>query len=501
LELPVRLPLTTIQHAEGITNSEKNTMASGLQGTGAKSDRSGQPAPIIENFGANQVWQPHAFFTPTSEGEVLALLRTHRGRRFRAVGRLHSWSPAAVGTDVVFDLRHLNDVNIHADAADMWVEVGAGCQVKRLLDHLNRHGFTLPSVGLIDEQTIAGATATGTHGSGKNSLGHYIQGARVARFDPQTQEPVIHTITSGPELEAARCSLGCLGIITSVRMAIRKQYHVEEHFRAYEHLEDVLAEEETYPIQQFYWLPWRWDFLVQHRREVELPISRLVYLYRLYWYLGMDIGLHLLVRMLARYLPTGCTKFFFRRVVPMLVPKGWHVVDRSQRQLTMQHELFRHIETEIFVKRSLLSQALDCAREIVQRFSDTGRYTHHYPICIRKVLPDAALISMSSSCDEPVYALSFISYVKPNRRDGFFALAEELATTLAARFDARPHWGKHCPLPPSELRRLYPRFADFAAIAKAADPSHSFRNEWLESILEVAMPNASNQREGTAEEC
>jgi FAD/FMN-containing dehydrogenase len=446
--------------------------------------------PTIQNFGANQVWRPHAFLAPTSETELLALLRRQRGHRFRAIGRLHSWSRAPVGNDVLLDLRHLNSIAIHTDSDGPWVEVGAGCQVKRLLDYLNRRGYTLPSVGLIDEQTVAGATATGTHGSGRQSLAHFIQAVRLACYDPQTHEPILRTISAGKELEAARCSLGCLGIITSLRLPIRKQYHVEEHLCSYAHLEEVLAQEEKFPIQQFYLLPWRWDFLAQRRREVGQPVSRFVALYRLYWAIGIDVGLHLTLTFLARNLPSSCTRFFFRRLLLAFVPRR-PFIDQSQRQLTMQHELFRHIEMEIFVKRSVLASALACVREVLQRFSDTGSYTHHYVICIRKVLPDATLISMSNGWEEPAYAVSFISYVKPDQRAGFFALAHELATTLAERFDGRPHWGKYCPLPVNELRRLYPGWRDFAAIVKTADPGSAFSNEWFDAVFGFAESNST----------
>jgi FAD/FMN-containing dehydrogenase len=440
-------------------------------------------AILIQNFGANQVWRPHAFFAPRSEDELLAVLRVHRGHRIRTIGRLHSWSQAAVGEDVLIDLRHLNRVTIHAGSDRPWVEVGAGCQIKRLLSRLDRQGYTLPAVGLIDEQSVAGATATGTHGSGKNSLAHYIEAARVARYDPATGEPCITTISEENELRALRCSLGCLGVITSLRLPIRKQYHVEEHFCSYPTLDDVLAQEDRYPIQQFFLLPWRWDYFAQHRREVAQPVSRLAALYRLYWCVGMDVGLHLIIWTLVRALPSSFTKAFFRRVVTKLVPRPWRVIDQSQRQLTMQHELFRHIEIEFFVKRSLMADAIRALREIMERHSETGGYTHHYPICIRKVLTDATLISMSSGWDEPAYALSVISYAKPDQRQGFFALAQELAETLATRFNARPHWGKYCPLSSSELRRLYPAWAEFAAIRESADPAHVFSNDWLQSVF------------------
>ena len=54
---------------------------------------------------------------------------------------------------------------------------------------------------------------------------------------------------------------------------------------------------------------------------------------------------------------------------------------------------------------------------------------------------------------------------------------------MAALFDARPHWGKVCPLTPTEAERLYPLLKEFRSICQAADPEGVFRNDWVESIL------------------
>ena len=150
---------------------------------------------------------------------MLDILRAHRGKRIRAVGRLHSWSDVTVCEEVLLDLRHLDSVVVHAEDTSPWAEVGAGCQIKRLVRELATSGHTLLSLGLIDEQTIAGAAATGTHGSGRNSLSHYIQAVRVACYNSHSGEPIIREITSGAELRAARCSLGCLGIVLAMRLA------------------------------------------------------------------------------------------------------------------------------------------------------------------------------------------------------------------------------------------------------------------------------------------
>ena len=159
-------------------------------------------------------------------------------------------------------------------------------------------------------------------------------------------------ISDGPELRAARCSLGCLGVIVSVGFWCRPQYQVEEHILLYNGLDEVLAAENDYPLQQFYLFPWLWQYFVQHRREVSAQHSGLATLYRWYWFLVFDVAFHLIVLLLARGLRSRrCIQFFFRHIAPRTVIQHWKVVDKSQDMLVMEHELFRHIEIEVFVKR------------------------------------------------------------------------------------------------------------------------------------------------------
>lgn len=469
-------------------------------------------APIT-NFGGNVSFAPKAYYSPRSEEEVLEILRTHRGRRIRAVGSLHAWSDAAVGEDVLLDMKFMNDVVVHVEDGGPWAEVGAGCRVKRLLAELLKQGFTTPSIGLITRQTIAGATATGTHGSGRHSLSHYLQSVRLATYDSATGEPVLRTVSTGPELQAARCSLGLLGVVTAVTLPVRPQYSVEEHFRRHDRLAEVLAAEAAYDLQQFFWVPWRWDFFAQHRRATEAPRSSTAPLYRLYWTVCMDVGLHLIVLSLARLLPVAATRFFYRWIIPGLVPQGWKVVDRSDRQLTMEHALFRHIEIEMFVTAANLPAALECMQRLLRTAGGEtvdfpaaerdsldaagawepllrlrGQYVHHYPVCIRKILPDDTLISPASG-PETYYSVSFISYAHPTRRAGFRAFAAVLAQVTGVLFSARPHWGKYYPAEAAPPADLYPHFEVFRRLAASGDPTGVFRNRWTTQLFgEAALP-------------
>lgn len=457
------------------------------------------------NFGGNVRLAPTHFYAPANEDELLAILQRHRGEQVRAVGRLHCWGEAVAASGVLIDLRHFNELVIHADGPEPYAEAGAGCQIKRLLAELRKRGYTTPSQGLIKEQAIAGATATGTHGSGKNSLSHYLMSVRIAHY--RDDEPCADDISTGPALQAARCSLGCLGIVTRVRIAIRSAYRVEEHFQRYATVDEVLAVEDEYPLQQTFFVPWRWGFYAQHRREVDRPASLTVPLYRLYWSLGMDRAFHWIVMALSRFLPANWTKYFFRYVLGWLVPQRWKVTDRSDRQLSMGHELFRHIETELFVARSQLPEALRFLKTVLQHAAGEagnpdeaarqileaenllpawdamrGQYVHHYPICIRKVLGDDTLISMASG-NEAWYALSLVSYAAVDGRQGFLAVMQFLTNAMARLFGARPHWGKHCPIDPTRVASLYPRLSEFREIAGQFDPQQNFSNLWIKRTV------------------
>src|SRR5690606_34545146 len=136
-------------------------------------------------------------------------------------------------------------------------------------------------MGLINRQTIAGATATGTHGSGRCVMGQYLRAVRVVHYD-QAGRAVASAIDSGDALRVARCSLGTLGIVVEATIECREMYRIEEHLARYETLEEVIAAEEEYPLQQFFLLPWSWSYLAQHRRETGEARSRLAPVYRAY---------------------------------------------------------------------------------------------------------------------------------------------------------------------------------------------------------------------------
>ena len=204
---------------------------------------------LIQNFGRNVIFEPKSYYEPRDEAEVLALLAKHAGETIRVVGSKHGWSDGIVSKDVVLSLCHFDEMKLIQDGDQTEVVVGGGCQIKHLLEFLNKNGLTLPSVGLISEQTIAGATANATHGSGRHSLSHYITAARIACFDEEAN-PMVKEFSEGEALRAARCSLGMLGVVCELRLPCVPQYHVAEQARLCTTVEEALESEPDRPLQQ-----------------------------------------------------------------------------------------------------------------------------------------------------------------------------------------------------------------------------------------------------------
>jgi hypothetical protein len=472
------------------------------------------------NFGRNVAIEPSLLVTPVDTNEVLACLRTHRDRQIRVLGSLHSWSEAAKPDDVALDLRHFDQISLCSDDADSGpsVEVGAGCTVARVLDYLRRHGrFTLPVYGVVATQTIAGAISTATHGSGRPSMSHYVLAASVAAYDAGAREPQVFRWESGDQLSAVRCGLGCTGVLLSIRLRIEPDFQIEERGQWYEGLDALLAEAKHYPRSQFYLMPWSWQWYAQLRRPVSADAARapgiVALVLRPFRLVVIDVLMHSLISALAnsprrrRHIP-----WLFRRVLPLMAPSGVRVIDDSRRLLTVRHDLFTHVECEIFVPEAHLSHsaalvewALRCCggeaqppnhQEIADYFGLEasaaidplrGQYRHDYLVTFRRVLRDETMISMTSGESGAWYAISLITY----QRDlaPFHRLTRFLAGTMARALGARPHWGKLCPLQTDEIAAVYPRLPEFRAHCASVDPAQVFVNDFARRVLGFHPPS------------
>ncbi len=121
----------------------------------------------FKNWAGNVTGVAERYFQPVSEIEIIKLVKdaVAKDKKIKLVGAAHSWSALALPTHYLVNLDKYSKVlNINKEKKQVTVQ--AGIRLKNLNVLLRENGLSLANLGSVSEQSIAGATATGTHGTG-----------------------------------------------------------------------------------------------------------------------------------------------------------------------------------------------------------------------------------------------------------------------------------------------------------------------------------------------
>jgi xylitol oxidase len=132
------------------------------------------------------------------------------------------------------------------------------------------------------------------------------------------------------------------------------------------------------------------------------------------------------------------------------------------------------LQTEYLVPRARALDGLRAVRELAHRIRPLLQVTE-----VRELAADELWLSGAYGTD--VVALHFTWHPDQSAVD---ALLPELEQHLLP-LGARPHWGKRFAADASALEPLYPRFADFRALARRHDPREVFVNDYLRATLRL----------------
>src|SRR5882757_5689673 len=173
------------------------------------------------NWSGGQQCRPSATVRPLDEAGVRAAVQraARRGVRVRPVGAGHSFSPLAATDDILLDLSALTGLVRVSEGPQARVRVRAGTTLAGLNVALAQRGLALATLADVDTPTVAGAVATGTHGSTSRSgaLSAQVTGMRMVQGSGAAVE------VTGADLDAARIGLGALGVVTEVELAVRPE--------------------------------------------------------------------------------------------------------------------------------------------------------------------------------------------------------------------------------------------------------------------------------------
>mgnify|MGYP000846864851 FL=1 len=438
--------------------------------------------PVWSNWSGAVTARPSAIWRPRDEAELAALIRAHKGGPIRPAGSGHSFTPLCASDGVIVSLDHMAGL-ISASPETGEAELWAGTPVYMVGPLLHTHGLALANQGDVDRQTIAGAIGTGTHGTGIDlgSLSTMVCGVTLV-----TGAGDILTVDAknDPELfEAARLSIGSLGVVTRFRLKLKAAYALNEASWAAD-AEDTLNRLDDYAARhrhfEFFWFPHA-DRVVAKSLDIaegvrperaldiagmkargervsaeEKAFQQICRMVR--WFPGSSSWFH---RFLTRQMAAGEAK-------PGRVRWSWETFPSARTT--------RFNEMEYAVPRESAAAA---TRALVARIR-AERIPTAFPIEFRFVKADDIWISPFHGRESVT-----LSVHQDPKMDQWrlFGAAEEICRS----FGGRPHWGKQHRLKAADFAAIYPKWADFQAARRRADPEGKFLSPYLKELFETGI--------------
>lgn len=421
-----------------------------------------------KNWAGDQICAPALVERPASEAELSDIVAraAGRGQPVRAVGSGHSFTDCACTDGVMVDMTGLQRV-INVDTANGLATVQGGAKLHPLFAELAAHGFGIENQGDIDKQSITGATATATHGTGAKfkNVSAQIVSARIVTATGEVLE-----VSEGDDYLAARVSLGALGVISEVTLKVVPLFtlHREDELRPLSTtLERLDADVDGNDHFEFFVFPYGETALTRTtRRSNEPPRPGPAWKKRLGEGLE-NAGLNVICRT-GRQFPSAAPRLN-RLLTSLMSPSsvqdhGWRVYASARN--------VKFTEMEYAIPR-------EHAQEAVQRVIDLVRRRNlpiMYPLEVRFSAPDDAFLSTAhgrETCYIAVHQFSGMEF------ETYFRAVEEIMDS----YEGRPHWGKRHYQSAATLRERYPDWDRFIAVRDRLDPNRVFRNDYTRRVL------------------
>jgi L-gulono-1,4-lactone dehydrogenase len=428
-------------------------------------------SPIWGNWAREQFCAPSAIVRPTSEAELAEVVAgaAQRGERVRAVGTGHSFTDCACTDGVMIDMTGLQRV-IGADPASGLVTIEGGAKLHALGPQLAERGLGLENQGDIDAQSITGATATATHGTGARFPN---LSARIVSLRLVTAGGDVLTLAQGSKNDdylAARVSLGALGVISQVTIQTVPLYTLSRRderralTETLERLDDYVDGNDHF---EFFVFPYAETALTRTtRRSDEEPTPTPGWKRRL----NEDFenaGLSLICRTGRRFPPAAPT---LNRLMTSIMSNST-VCDRAYKVYATERKV-RFTEMEYAIPREHALEAVQRVIDLVRRRS----LPIMFPLEVRFAAADDALLSTANGRDTCYIAIHQYTGME---FETYFRAVEAIMDEYAGR----PHWGKRHYQTADTLRERYPDWDRFAAVRGRLDPDRVFVNDYTRRVL------------------
>jgi alditol oxidase len=422
------------------------------------------PSDALTNWSGSYHYGAGTLYRPTSLGQLRELVA--RATSIRAIGSRHSFTAIGDAQELVSTERIPGAITVDAQAGT--VTAPAHATYAQVARELAPYDLALHNLASLPHISIAGAIATGTHGSGDRAgnLATAVAGVELVT-------------SSGEMLAAARgetdfdglvIGLGALGVMTRV----------------------TLETEPAHQVSQFVYEALPWDALIGGIDAIAACGDSVSVFHRFgeraeqVWVKRRVTGREPAsgetersrdgVRQLLESLGATAARTAVHPVpggdpdhcTPQLgAPGSW-----SERLPHFRPEyepgIGDEIQSEFFVARADAPAALEALRELRAQLDPILLVSE-----LRTIAGDS--LWLSPHHDRPSLGIHFTWRLDPTAVERAVARIEAALEPFAAR----PHWGKVFTAGADRIAPLYPRLGDFKRLRDRLDPGGVFVNPWL----------------------
>ncbi|WP_202869215.1 D-arabinono-1,4-lactone oxidase [Kribbella antibiotica] len=388
---------------------------------------------------------------PRSVAELQELIAA--AEKVRVLGTGHSFNRIADTSGTLLTVADLPKV---LEIGTSGATVSAGLRYGEITAALQARGLALHNLGSLPHISVAGACATGTHGSGDTN-GPLADAVYAITFIDSSGSLVTLT-RDDPDFNGAVISLGAFGVMVSMTLNVERSYEITQVVydglpvqRLQSSFDAVMSS--AYSVSAF--TDWVDPDVMVWRKQKTPAFDR--------EWLGAKVAdgpRHPIKVMPADYATEQGG-----------IPGPWNErLPHFRLEFTPSNG--DELQSEYFVPRRRGAEAVEILRSLGSQLAPVIQVSE-----IRTIAKSDLWLSPSQGRDTVALHFTWIQ-----DEDAVRPVVEALEAALAP-LDARPHWGKVFAADAATLAQRYPKVPDFIALAGRYDPAGKFRNDYLDTYL------------------
>lgn len=408
------------------------------------------PVPTV--WAGHRSYGSRALLAPANLDELASIVTS--GEPVRAIGSRHSFTDLADSPGVIVTLQALERTPV-LDEAARTVTVSAGTTYGVLGPWLHERGWALAALASLPHISVVGAVTTATHGSGDGvtTLAGAVVGLEILGADGTLRR----VVRGDAAFAGSVVSLGALGVVTRVTLAVEPTYDVAQTVIDDVDLGSVLADlgavhASATSVSVFTRWDGRCSIWRKHRTDAGAPVDL--------------SGLGGQPADGPRHPIPGegtasCT--------PQLGEPGPWYARLPHFRLEFTPSAGAELQSEHLVPRDLAPQAVAAVRPILE--------ANRHLVLVSELRSMAADdLWLSSAYERPTVGIH-TTWVQD---EGAVRTVVSAIEEALEPFSFRPHWGKV--FVTTDLAHRYQRWDDAVALVRDADPTGVFAGPFTERV-------------------